>query len=257
MRFSGKSVIVTGGGRGIGLACARRFAREGAYVVIGELDEKDGSQAAAGIVAEGGHALFVHTDVSDRQSAGALVDATLEWAGRLDVLINNAGIVRSGDILELTENDFDAVLATNLKGPFLVGQAAAAVMAERGGGVIVNMSSINAKVAIADQLAYVTSKGGLNQLTKAMALGLADRNVRVVAIGPGSIRTEMLDRVMADDRARLDILARTPLSRPGEADEIAALAAFLASDEASYITGEIIYADGGRLALNYTVPVPD
>lgn len=257
MRFSGKAVIVTGGGRGIGLACARRFAREGAYVVIGEINEEDGSQAAAEIVSDGGYALFVHADVSDRRSAGALVDSTLEWAGTLDVLVNNAAIVRTGDILELDENDFDDVLDVNLKGPFLVSQAAATVMAERGGGAIINMSSINAKVAIANQLAYVASKGGLNQLTKAMAIGLADRKVRVNAIGPGSIRTDMLDQVMSDERARHDILARTPLSRPGEADEIAALAAFLASDEASYITGEIIYADGGRLALAYTVPVPD
>ena len=209
------------------------------------------------IVSDGGLAQFVHTDVADARSAGAVVDATLEWAGRVDVLINNAGIVRTGNILDMTEADFDDVIGVNLKGAFLVGQAAANVMAQRGGGAIVNMSSINAQVAIADQLAYVVSKGGLNQLTRAMALGLADRNIRVNAIGPGSIRTEMLDQVMNDDSARYRILSRTPLMRPGEPDEIAALAAFLASDEASYITGEIIYADGGRLALNYTVSVPD
>ncbi|MCB1970775.1 MAG: SDR family oxidoreductase [Geminicoccaceae bacterium] len=257
MRFAGKAVIVTGAGRGIGLACARRFASEGAYVIVAERDEQSGSQAAAMIVSDGGLAQFVHTDVADARSAGAVVDATLEWAGRVDVLINNAGIVRTGNILDMTEADFDDVIGVNLKGAFLVGQAAANVMAQRGGGAIVNMSSINAQVAIADQLAYVVSKGGLNQLTRAMALGLADRNIRVNAIGPGSIRTEMLDQVMNDDSARYRILSRTPLMRPGEPDEIAALAAFLASDEASYITGEIIYADGGRLALNYTVSVPD
>ena len=257
MRFAGKAIIVTGAGRGIGRACAKRFAAEGGHVIIAEVDETTGSQAAAEIVSDGGSAKFVATDVSDARSAGGLIDATLEWAGRLDVLVNNAAILRKGDILSLEESALDEVLAVNLKGAFLVGGAAARVMAVRGGGAIVNMSSINGQVAIPDQLAYVTTKGALDQLTRSMALALADKGVRVNAVGPGSVRTEMLDAVMSDEAARRTILSRTPLGRPAEPEEIAAITAFLASDDAAYITGQIIYADGGRLALNYTVPVPD
>jgi glucose 1-dehydrogenase len=173
----------------------------------------------------------------------------------LDVLVNNAGIIRTGDFLELAEADFDAVLRVNLKGAFLCGQAAARTMAARGGGAIVNMSSVNAVLAIPNQVPYVVSKGGLNQLTRVMALGLADKNIRVNAIGPGSIMTEMLEVVMRDEAARQRILSRTPLGRCGAPEEIARVCLFLASDEASYLTGQVIYVDGGRLPLNYTVPV--
>ena len=150
----------------------------------------------------------------------------------------------------------------NLKGSFLTGQAVARQMVERvkaGGpaGSIVNMSSINAVLAIASQVPYSISKGGVSQLTKAMALSLAPHGIRVNAIGPGSIRTDMLASVNFDPAARDRILSRTPLGRIGDPSEIAAIAVFLASDEASYITGQTIYADGGRLPLNYTVPVKD
>ena len=159
------------------------------------------------------------------------------------------------DFLELEEADFDAVLRVNLKGAFLVGQAAAREMAKRGGGAIVNMSSLNAVLAIPNQIPYVVSKGGINQLTKVMALALADKNIRVNAIGPGSIMTDILKGVMTDEAARAMILSRTPLGRIGEPEEVAKVALFLASDDASYVTGQCIYPDGGRLALNYTVPV--
>ncbi|MCB1883762.1 MAG: SDR family oxidoreductase [Geminicoccaceae bacterium] len=254
MRFAGKTVVVTGAADGIGRACAERFAEEGAAVMLADIDAEKGETAAAAI---GGTVRFQRADVGDARDAGALVDAALEWGGRLDVLVNNAGIIRTADFLDLSEADFDAVLRVNLKGPFLVGQAAARVMAARGGGAIVNMSSINAVVALPAQLAYVTSKGGLNQLTKAMALSLADRNIRVNAVGPGSIATDMIKAVMGDDAARRKVLSRTPLGRLGDPAEIASVVAFLASDEASYVTGHVLYADGGRLALNYTVPVAD
>ena len=257
MRFARQAAIVTGAAGGIGLACAKRLAAEGAWVILADVDAEKGAAAVKAIEAEGRAAYFVRTDVGDARQAGALIDAALEWAGRLDVLVNNAGILRSSDFLDLSEADFDAVIRVNLKGSFLVGQAAARAMAARGGGAIVNVSSINAVVALPQQTAYVTSKGGINQLTKTMALALAPHKIRVNAIGPGSIATEMVQQVMGDEAAKRTLMSRTPLGRLGTPDEVAAVVAFLASEDASYITGEILYADGGRLALNYTVPVAD
>lgn len=255
MRFKDQVVIVTGGASGIGRACAEASAAEGAAVVVGDIDAAGGAAAIAGIEARGGRARFVPTDVGDGAQAERLVAQTLEAFGRLDVLINNAGIIKTADFLEISEADFDAVLRVNLKGVFLVGQAAARAMVTQGRGAIVNMSSANAVVAIPNQVPYVTSKGAVNQLTKVMALALADKGVRVNAIGPGSILTELLKVVMHDDAARQRILSRTPMGRCGEPAEVARVALFLASDDASYITGQCIYPDGGRLALNYTVPV--
>jgi glucose 1-dehydrogenase len=257
MRFSAQVVIVTGGANGIGRACATAFAAEGATVVIADVAAAAGAAVAQAIEADGGKALFVETDVGKAADVQRLISRTLDAFGRLDVLINNAGIIKTADFLEISEADFDAVLRVNLKGVFLVGQAAARVMARQGRGAIVNMSSTNAVVAIANQVPYATSKGAVNQLTKVMALALADKGVRVNAIGPGSIMTELLQTVMNDAAARQRILSRTPMGRCGEPAEVAKVALFLASDEASYITGQTIYPDGGRLALNYTVPVPD
>jgi glucose 1-dehydrogenase len=166
------------------------------------------------------------------------------------------------DFLDLKESDFNRVLRVNLKVGFLVGQLAARKMVEqvkagKRPGAIVNIASINSTVAIANQVPYSVSKGGLLQLTRVMALALAPHGIRVNAIGPGSIMTDILRSVASDAEAKKRILSRTPLGRIGEPDEVASVAAFLASDDASYITGEIIYVDGGRLALNYTVPVKD
>jgi glucose 1-dehydrogenase len=257
MRFADQVVIVTGGARGIGRACVDAFADEGAAVVVADIDEAGGRKAAEAVAARGGRAQFVATDVGDAAQAQRLVDRTLETFGRLDVLINNAGIIKTAEFLEISEADFDAVLRVNLKGVFLVGQAAARAMVRQGKGAIVNMSSTNAVVAIPNQVPYATSKGAVNQLTKVMALALADKGVRVNAIGPGSILTDILKVVMNDEAARRRILSRTPLRRCGEPAEIARVALFLASDDASYLTGQCIYPDGGRLALNYTVAVPD
>jgi glucose 1-dehydrogenase len=257
MRFADQVVIVTGGAQGIGRACVEAFAAEGAAVVIADIDAEGGAKTAKAIKAQGGRAAFVQTDVGDAGQAQRLVDQTLAAFGRLDVLINNAGIIKTAEFLEISEADFDAVLRVNLKGVFLVGQAAARAMVRQGRGAIVNMSSANAVVAIPNQVPYVTSKGAVNQLTKVMALALADKGVRVNAIGPGSILTDLLKVVMNDDAARRRILSRTPMGRCGEPAEVAKVALFLASDDASYLTGQCIYPDGGRLALNYTVPVPD
>jgi glucose 1-dehydrogenase len=267
MRLHQRVAFVTGAASGIGRAIARRFAAEGAQVVIGDIDQAGGEAVAEGIRAAAkpgrGTARFVPCDVGDRTAAEGLVAAAVEHFGRLDIVVNNAGVVHGADFLALEEADFDRVLRINLKGPFLVGQAAARQMVRQGpsqgqSGAIINVTSINAVVAIPHQVPYVASKGGLQQLTKVMAVALADKGIRVNAIGPGSILTEMLRAtVMADDSSRRRILSRTPLGRLGEVDEIAAIAVFLASDEASYVTGQTIYADGGRLALNLTVPVPE
>jgi len=255
MRFTGQVAVVTGGGNGIGRACAEAFGAEGAAVVIADIDVEAGSAVARAIEAAGGRATFVETDVGDAAQAQRLIDRTLADFGRLDILINNAGIIRTAEFLEISEADFDAVLRVNLKGVFLVGQAAARAMVAQGKGAIVNMSSTNAVVAIPNQVPYATSKGGVNQLTKVMALALADKGIRVNAIGPGSILTDLLQVVMRDEAARRKILSRTPMGRCGEPAEVAKVALFLASDDASYLTGQTIYPDGGRLALNYTVPV--
>jgi glucose 1-dehydrogenase len=257
MRLANQVAIVTGGANGIGRACAELFAAEGAAVVIADLDAEAADKVVDGIKAAGGEARFVKTDVGDAAQAQRLVDQTLQAYGRLDVLVSNAGIIKTADFLEISESDFDAVLRVNLKGVFLVGQAAARAMVARGKGAIVNMSSANAVVAIPNQVPYVTSKGAVNQLTKVMALALADKGVRVNAIGPGSILTDLLKVVMDDEAARRKILSRTPMGRCGEPIEVAKVALFLASDDASYLTGQCIYPDGGRLALNYTVPVPE
>jgi NAD(P)-dependent dehydrogenase (short-subunit alcohol dehydrogenase family) len=187
----------------------------------------------------------------------AIVGRALAKHGRIDILVNNAGITHACDFLDLEEEDFDRVLAVNLKSMFLCGQAVARAMVKAGvRGSIVNMSSANAVLAIPNQVPYVVSKGGINQLTKVMAVALAPHGIRVNAIGPGTILTELAKQaVLTDDAARKKILSRTPLGRCGEPEEVAAVAAFLASDDASYLTGQTIYPDGGRLALNYTVPV--
>ncbi len=258
MRFSGKSVIITGGAQGIGLACAERFAQEGAQVIIADLDEKAGEEAAKEIAASGATCLFRECDVTRKLDVRNLVKFAVAQFGRLDFLINNAGIVHGADFLELEEEDFDRVLAVNLKGYFLAGQAAARQMVAQAlqgapGGAIVNMSSVNATLAIANQVPYSVSKGGINQLTKVMALSLAEHGIRVNAIGPGSIMTRMLAAVADDEEARRKVLSRTPMGRIGDPAEVAAVAAFLCSEDASYITGQCIYVDGGRLPLNYTV----
>lgn len=256
MRLKDKVAVVTGAAAGIGLACAEAFVREGAKVVLSDVNTERGEAAAEKLQAEGGEAIFVACDVGDRKQVDELIQAAVAAFGSVDIAVANAGIVHACDFLDLQEEDFDRVLRVNLKGVFLTGQAAARQMAAQGrGGAIINMSSVNAVLAIPSITPYVVAKGGVNQLTKAMALSLVDKGIRVNGIGPGSIRTEVFAAVANDPEKMRGILSRTPMGRVGETSEIASVAVFLASDDASYITGQTIYPDGGRMALNYTVPV--
>ena len=256
-----KVALVTGAARGIGRAVAKRFAADGARVVLADIDDKAGEEAAREIGAGGGSALFQHCDVGEPLDVRNLLCVALERYAHVDVLVNNAAVSFAADFLEIDEEEFRRVMRVNLGGAFLLGQTVARQMVhqvtqeERAPGAIINMSSINAVVSLPSQVPYTVSKGGLNQLTKVMALSLAPYGIRVNGIGPGSIQTDMLRAVNADPEAMNRLLSRTPLGRIGTPEEIAGVAAFLAGDDASYISGEIIYADGGRLALNYTVPV--
>lgn len=258
MSIRNKVTIITGGAQGIGLACGQRFAGDGSRVVLADVNIDKGEAAAESIRSSGGDAIFVGCDVGDKAQVVSLVEKAVEHYGRLDVMISNAAILHIADILDLEEEDYDRVLRINLKGFFLCGQAAARQMvAQGGGGSIINMSSIQAVITLPNILTYSICKGGVKSMTTSMALALADKGIRVNAIGPGSIATDMVKQLMVDDAARRKLLSRTPLGRLGEPSEVAAVAVFLASDESSYVTGETIYVDGGRLGLNYTVPVAD
>lgn len=255
--LQGRVCIVTGGAQGIGEACVRRFAADGALPVIADVDAVRGQALAAEL-----GATFVACDVGDKAQVDALVAATLAAHGRIDVLVSNAGIFKAADFLDVTEADFDAVLRVNLKGSFLVGQAVARAMAAQAPradgsrGAIVHMSSVNGRMAIPAIASYNVSKGGIDQLTRAMALALADHGIRVNAVAPGTIATELAAKaVLTSEEQRQRILGRTPLKRLGTPGEIAQAVAWLASDASSYVTGEIVVVDGGRMALNYTVPL--
>lgn len=256
MRLKDKVAVVTGAARGIGLACAKAFAAEGAKVVLSDIEVAAGETAVEELQAGGVDALFIACDVGEKAQVDALIQSSVAAFGRLDCVVANAGIVHACDFLELAEEDFDRVIRINLKGVFLTGQAAARQMVAQGeGGTIINMSSVNAVMAIPSITPYVVAKGGVNQLTKVMSVALADKGIRVNAIGPGSIATELAAAVLADPEKRRGALCRTPMGRFGEPEEIGKVAVFLASGDSSYITGQTIYPDGGRMALNYTVPV--
>jgi len=261
MLLKDRIAIVTGAGQGIGEACALRLAREGAKVIVADVNAEAGNAVAERIRKNGGVADFVDCDVSEKLDVHNLIAKALEAHGRIDVLVNNAGIVDDAPFLDLPIEEFERILGVNLKGAFLAGQAAARQMVKQGlrteggaAGAIVNMSSVNAVFALPDHVAYSVSKGGLAQLTKAMAIALAPQGIRVNAVGPGTIQTPLLAGVVKDEAFRKKVLSRTPMGRVGQPEEIAAIVAWLASDEASYVTGTTVYADGGRMPLNYVMP---
>jgi glucose 1-dehydrogenase len=255
--LAGRVVVITGGGQGIGAACATRLVADGAHVALWDVNIVAAETLAQRLRDAGGRAEAMPCNVARKSEIDAALAATVLAFGRIDGLVNNAGIFRAADFLEVTEEDWDAVINVNLKGAFLVGQAAAQQMVRQGhGGAIVNMSSVNGSMAIASIASYNASKGGINQLTRAMALALADHQIRVNAAAPGTIATELArEAVLTSNEAKQRILGRTPMKRLGEPEEVADVVAFLLSDAARYMTGEIVHIDGGRMALNYTVPV--
>jgi NAD(P)-dependent dehydrogenase (short-subunit alcohol dehydrogenase family) len=254
--LQGRVVVITGGAQGIGEACARRLVQDGAAVALWDLADDAGRSLAEALNAAGGRALYRHCNVADKAEVDAALAATLAHFGHVDGLVNNAGIFRAAPFLDITEADWDAVIAVNLKGSFLVGQAVARELVKQQRGAIVNMSSVNGTLAIPSIASYNASKGAINQLTRVMALSFADQGVRVNAVAPGTIATELAkSAVLTSDEARARIMSRTPMKRLGEPGEIADVVAFLLSDAASYMTGEIVVVDGGRMTLNYTVPV--
>ncbi len=247
-RLSGKHAVITGAAQGIGKAIAEAFVAEGAELLLADIDAERLAATAAELGQEG-----IVIDVACKAEIARLFARVTErWDG-LDILVNNAGVTHAAELDDLTEDDFDRVFAINLKSALWATQAAARSM--QPGSAIVNMSSVNAVLAIPNQIPYVVSKGALKQLTNVTALALAPKGIRVNAIGPGSIMTEMLAGIMNDSAAEDRILSRTPMGRCGEPAEVAAVAVFLVSSESSYITGQTIYPDGGRMGLNYTVPV--
>lgn len=239
--------LISGAAQGIGLACAEALAEDGYKVILADI--KDTVKAEAERLDGAGYIC----DFGDVDAINALFDTIEAEHGPVAALVNNAGIAMPGDFLSYELDAFDTVLGVNLRGVFVATQRAARTMVDKGiEGAIVNMSSINAQVAIPAIPAYCASKGGVMQLTKVAALALAKNNIRVNAVGPGSIDTEMMAGVNANPEAFKTAMSRTPLGRAGSAREIGDVVAFLCSPKSSYVTGETIYADGGRLGLNYT-----
>lgn len=253
MRLAGKFAIVTGAANGIGRAIATRFVAEGAQVLLSDIDGE-----ALRVAADSLGMPFETADASLKADADRTVLRAVEVFGRLDIMVSNAGVIGPPtDFLDLAADEFDRVLRINLRSQFLCGQAAARQMVKQGGGgAIINMSSVNARLGIPTALPYAVSKAGSTQLTNIMAIGLAHHGIRVNAIGPGTILTDLSRAaVLGNAAARTAVMSRTPLRRLGEPSEVASVALFLATEDSSYITGQTIYPDGGRMGLNYTVPV--
>ena len=242
--------LVTGAAQGIGYACAEALAEDGYQLVLSDINAEGLQLAAEKLSAD---TVAITCDMGNAEQIESLFDTVEAQTGPVSVLVNNAGIAMPGDFFDTTLEQFRRVIDVNLVGTFAALQRAARTMVQQKiEGSIINMSSINAVVAIPTISAYCASKGGVMQLTKASALALAPHNIRVNAVGPGSIDTAMMAGVNANPDAMKTVMSRTPMKRVGTAREIGDVVAFLASAKASYVTGETIYVDGGRLSMNYT-----
>ncbi|MEN6359268.1 MAG: 3-oxoacyl-ACP reductase family protein [Smithella sp.] len=252
MKLKNKVAIVTGASKGIGKAIAIRFAKEGASVVLASRSLTVLEEGVREIKAFGGEAMAISVDVRKVESINDLVKKTVARYGRLDLLVNNAGITMGGPSEDIAPEDWRAALETDLFSVFYASQSAARVMIPQGGGNIINISSVNGILAAPRRAAYCASKAAVNELTKVLAIEWADRKIRVNAIAPGYIRTELVQDVINKGAISIEaILRRTPQGRIGEVDDIAGLAVYMANDESSYMTGSIVNIDGGWLAYGY------
>jgi NAD(P)-dependent dehydrogenase (short-subunit alcohol dehydrogenase family) len=244
-----KVAIVTGAASGIGRATAVALAREGAQVVVSDVDEAGGQETVRLIEQQGGEAIFVKTDVSDPDAVKALVDEAVDTYGKLDVMVNNAGIGGEAALLaDYSLENWDRVIGINLSGVFYGMKYAIPAMLESGGGSIVNVASILGQVGFATAPAYVAAKHGILGLTKNAALEYSAQGVRVNAVGPGFIRTPMIEQLEEDEETNQMLVSMHPIGRLGEPEEVAELIVWLASDKASFVTGSYYPVDGGYLA---------
>ena len=260
MRMQNENILITGAARSIGRACAERFAEEGGNIAIVDMLEDAGKQTAAEIAEKYSvKTAYYKCDVGVKTEVDATVDQVVADFGHIDVLVSNAGIQRRYDFLDVPEEVFDEVIRTNLKSVYLFGQKVGKHMVDRGaGGRIVNISSTSVRMTMPGISPYATSKGGVKTLTNAMALSLAPYGIRVNAVGPGTILTDLSrEGLFSDKEARRKVLTRIPMQRLGQGSDVAGPVLFLASDDSAYITGETIYVDGGRSGLNYNVEIPD
>lgn len=242
--LTGKIALVTGAGRGIGLAAAEKLAQHGAYVYLNYNGSKEKAEAAAAeIISRGGQAEAVRCDVSDFKACGEMIGAIIKKSGRLDILVNNAGITRDGLLMKMSEEDFDQVLDINLKGTFHTIRHASRYLLKQRSGKIINISSVSGVLGNAGQANYSASKAGVIGLTKSAARELASRGINVNAIAPGYVETDMT--AVMPDKAKEQMIGQIPLGRPASPEEIADVVLFLASEQSSYMTGQVLHVDGG------------
>jgi 3-oxoacyl-[acyl-carrier protein] reductase len=243
MRLSNKVAIITGAGRGIGRASAVLFAREGARVVVADINKAAADEVVTEIRTMDREALAIQVDVTNAESVASLVDATITWAGRVDVLLNNAGITRDARLVKMTEDQWEAVIDVNLKGVWLCGRAVAPHMINQGSGSIINVSSIVGRRGNFGQSNYAATKAGVIAMAQTWARELGPAGIRANAVAPGFILTEMTSTI--PEKVTNGIQEQTPLRRFGTPEELANVYLFLASDESSFITGTVIGVDGG------------
>ncbi len=249
--LTGKVAIITGARRGMGRTHALALAKAGAKIVVADISLEDCQKVVEEIISQGGEAMAIKCDVSQKAEVEEMIKKTVEKFGKIDILVNNAGIAQFKPFLELTEEDWDKTIDINLKGYFLCAQAAAKEMAKQKSGVIVNIASIamgQVGVGFPALTHYCAAKGGIAGMTEAMALELAPYNIRVNAVAPGAIDTPMVDPLKVDPKVMEGTLARVPLHRMGKPEEVSNLVLFLASDDSSYMTGSTVVIDGGWLA---------
>jgi NAD(P)-dependent dehydrogenase (short-subunit alcohol dehydrogenase family) len=254
VQLEDKVAVVIGGANGIGAAIAKEYARAGAAILVADADKESGENVVTTLSTSGGRAEFRLCNAADPASMRALTDSAVELFGRVDVLCYAAGVMQQIGFFDVTEEHFNRILSVNLTGALFACQAAARNMVERReGGSLITVASVGGVLASTNTLAYGASKAALIHLTKSMSVALASYGIRANSVAPGSVETNMLAGMQEEDRHAM--LTRTPLRRFGEPAEIAKVALFLASDDSSYVTGQTIFADGGRTVLNRTVPV--